>query len=299
MKENFLGKIKKSSVINNYADNKKATIINSPMVTRHYSRKKTNIGRKNTDKYLNIFKNSRIRFKPRPIFESVSQFNDYMKNSRIRIENLLMEDNKIGIEVANLRDYYLLHKEEIKKINYNTLLLNKECNKFNLKISNVKFYNNQLSIYKNALMKKRKKNNSLKIMKKITEIINGIYEYNNEDINNLINKKNKGKTILELKDLENVIIYLINYKNEKKNNNLKVYNEELKKIEKSKRIAIIRQKKEEDENMIKKKWLQLIEKEKKIININNRPINIKYKPPKKKKKKEKFDEEKDSVDISY
>ena len=136
-------------------------------------------------------------------------------------------------------------------------------------------------------------------MKKITEIINGIYEYNNEDINNLINKKNKGKTILELKDLENVIIYLINYKNEKKNINLKVYNEELKKIEKSKRIAIIRQKKEEDENMIKKKWLQLIEKEKKIININNRPINIKYKPPKKKKKKEKFDEEKDSVDISY
>ena len=104
---------------------------------------------------------------------------------------------------------------------------------------------------------------------------------------------------MELKDLENVIIFLVNYNTEQKNNNLKVYNEELKKIEKNKRIAIIKQKKEEDEKIIKKKWQELLEKEKKIININNRPINIKYKPPKKRKKKENFDEEKDSVDISY
>ena len=294
----FLKQAKKSSIINNYANNKKTTIIGN--IARHYSRKKTtNIGRKNTDKYLNIFKNSRIRFKPRPIFESVSQFNEYMKNSRKKIENLLMEDNKIGIEVANLRDYYLLHKEEIKKINYNSLLLNKECNLYNQKISNVKFYNSQLIMYKNSLMKKRRKKNDLKIMKKITEIINGIYEYNIEEINSLINKRNKGKTLLELKDLENVIIFLVNYNTEQKNNNLKVYNEELKKIEKNKRIAIIKQKKEEDEKIIKKKWQELLEKEKKIININNRPINIKYKPPKKRKKKENFDEEKDSVDISY
>ena len=264
-----------------------------------FKKKSTNNVRKNTDKYLNIFKNSRIRFKPRPIFEGVSQFYEYMKNSRKKIENLLMEDNKIGIEVANLRDYYLLHKEEIKKINYNTFLLNKECNLYNQKIYNVKFYNSQLIIYKNTLMKKRKKRNNLKIMQKIAEIINKIYEYNNEDINNLINKRNKGKTLLELKDLENVVIYLINYKNEQKNNNLKVYNEELKKIEKNKRIAIIKQKKEEEEKIIKKKWEELIEKEKKIININNRAINIKYKPLKKRKKKDNFDEEKNSVDISY
>ena len=296
----FLTKTKKSSVINNYANNKKTTIINYGNVTRHYSKKKsTNIVRKNTDKYLNIFKNSRIRFKPNPIFESVSQFNDYMKNFHIKIEKLLMEDNKIGIEVANLRDYYLHHKEEIRKINYNSILLNKECNILKQKVYNMKFYNRQLIIYKNSLMKKRKKKTNLNIMKKVTEIINGIYEYNNEDMNNLINKLNKGKTILELKDLENLIIFLINYKNEQKINNLKVYNEELKKIEKNKRIAIIRQKKEEDEFIIKKKWQELIEKEKKIININNRPINIKYKPPKRRKEKLNFDEEKDSVDISY
>ena len=280
LNESLLGSIKKATIIHNYANSKKVSKIyniNSPY--RHsYYKKKSNILSKNSQKYLtNIFNNSRICFRPSPIFQSVNEFNDYMNNSLKRIENLLMEDNKIGIEVANLRDYYLLHQEDIKKTKYTKLLINKQFNKLSQELSDVKNYNSQLVQRKSNIMKSKKNKMSINLIKKITDIINGIYEQCNINIRKLISLKNMGKPLLLLKDLENIIIYLINFINFQKLNNRKTYYEEIKILEKNKRLAIIKGKKEEDEHRIENKIKEIIEKDMKILNINNRRNNIKYK----------------------
>ena len=304
LNESLLGTIKKASIINNYASTKKLSkLYNINSTHRHtYYKKKSTILSKNKEKYIaSIFNNSKIRFRPSPIFQSVNEFNDYMNNSRKRIENLLMEDNKIGIEVANLRDYYLLHQEDIKKTKYTKLLINKQFSKLSKELSDAKNYNSQLVQHKNNIMKSKKKKMYINVIKKITDIINRIYEQCSMNISKLINLKNIGKPLLLLKDLENVIIYLINYINFQKLNNRKTYYEEIKILEKNKRLAIIKGKKEEDEHRIENKIKELIEKDMKILNINNRRNNIKYKDFswKKKKKRDNINADKMSVDISY
>ena len=304
LNESLLGAIKKATIINNYASSKKLSrIYNLNTNSRHsYYKKKSTILSKNSGKYIqNVFKNSRIHFRPSPIFHTVNEFNDYIYNSRKRIENLLMEDNKIGIEVANLRDYYFLHQEDIEKSKYNKLLINEQFSRLNRELSDVKNYNLKLLQHKNDIIKSKKKKIYILVIKKITDIINKIYEQCNLDINNIINKKHLGKPILLLRDLENVIIYLINFKNFQKKNNRKTYYEEIKLLDKNKRLAIIKQKKEDDEHRIERKIKEIIEKDMKILNINNKKNNIKYKSYSKKKEKkgENIYIDKNSVDISY
>ena len=297
--QTFLGSNRKKSTINHYLQNKKLTNSN---YSKKNTKKKSIIIGKNSEKYLiNIFNNSRIHFKPRPIFESIDEFNDYMQKSKNKIESLLMEDNKIGIEVSNLRDYYTLHLEDINKIKYNKFLLQNQFNKLNQELSYIKVYNTKLMIYKNKLLQNKKNKAYITINKKLATIINAIFQYNNENINKIIVNNKFDKPILVLKDLENVIIYLMNFKNDQKQNNMVLYNEILKEIDKNKRLAIIKEKKKEDENRIEKKYQEIIEKDLKILNINNRRINKKYKfsQSEKRKKKENVDEEKNSVDISY
>ena len=299
--ESLLGVIKKASIINNYASSKKLSKIYNANSRHSYSRKKTNRLSKNNEKFLvNIFKNSRIHFKPSPIFESVNEFNDYMNNSRKKIEYLLMEDNKIGIEVANLRDYYLLHQEDINKTKYNKCLLSLQFDKLNQELSDLKNYNSKLILHRNNLIKNKQKKIYTNVIKKIVDISNKIYEQYNININKIINLKNIGKPLSILKDIENVIIYLINFKEEQRLNNRDIYNEEIKRLDKNKRLAIIKKKKEEDEHRIENKVKELIEKDMKILNINNRK-NIRYKPfsHKKKKKEDNIEINKNSVDISY
>ena len=301
--ESIKGVSKKSPTINKYlkTNRKKTTRISYLSYYRHDSKKRSTI-RKNSDKYsFNLF-NSRIRFKPRPIFENIEEFNDYMKSSRTKIENLLMEDNKISIEVANLRDYYLLHQEEINKTKLNKLLLINQFNKLNQELLDAKTYNEKLEKYKNNLMFTKEKKTFIKVSKKIKEVLNNIYELYNKNINEIIKKKNIDKPILALNELEKVIIYLINFNSEQKSKNREIYNEIIKRLDKNKRLAIIKQKREEDELRIKRKCQELIEKDLKILNINNRRNNIYFRHlhyKKKKKKEEVIEEKKDIIDISY
>ena len=300
LNESLLEPKKRVSIVINTSNSRKLSKSYYQNNLKYNYMKKKSI--RNNEKFtINFFNSSRNHFKQKPIFENVNEFNDYMKNSRTRIENLLMKDNKIGIEVANLRDYYLIHLEDIKKSKYNKFILNNQFDKLSQELFDAKNYNKKLISYKSNLVKNRKKRIYIKVTKKITEIMNEIYDDFNRKENKLINKNNNFKPLLQLRDLENVIIYLINYKNNQKRNNTQVFNEVIKKIDKNKRLAIIKQKREEDEQKKEKKYQELIEKDMKILNFNNRRINIKYKPFHKKKarKKESIDEEKDSVDISF
>ena len=300
--ESFKDIGRKTTLINKYLKSTRKTTKINCLNDHSRNNSKKNLIKKNTEKYsINILKISGIRFKPKPIFESIEEFYDYIKSSRTRIEHLLMEDNKISIEVANLRDYYLLHQKDINKSRYNKLLLQNKFNKMNQELLDIKAYNVKLEAFKNDIIKKKKKKTFKKVLKKITEILNNIYELYNTNINQFIKKYNIDKPILALTDLEKVIIYLINFNNAQKRNNRQLYNEKIKKIEKNKRLAIIKQKREEDEHKNERKCQELIEKDLKILNINNRRININYKRSnnKNKKKEENVDENKDSVDISY
>jgi hypothetical protein len=253
--------------------------------------------------FINIIKESHIHFKPRPIFESVAEFYDYMKNSRNKIENLLMEDNRIGIEVANLRDYVILNQEDINKVKNNKLLFINEYNKTKQIVTEVKVYNTKLNIYKKHLLNNKKMKILKNITKKIFEIMNTIFIEEDKAFNKIIKRDNinSNRPIAALKELEKLVIYLINFKNSQIENNNIEYSDTVKRIEKNKRLLIIKQRKKDDENRIAKKVKELIQKDMKILNINNRRINYKYKPSHFKtiKKVEKPDKDKDVLDISY
>ena len=267
------------------------------------SRSQVFINVKEKYNFLNIIKDSHIHFKPRPIFQSVSEFYDYMKNSRNKIENLLMEDNKIGIELANLRDYVILNQEDINKAKKNILLFNNEYNKTNQILTEIKAYNRKLIIYRRILLNDKKMKIHKNITKKILEILNMIYVEEKKAYNKIIdmNNININKPLTALKELEKIIIFLIDFKNEQKKNNNKEYLNTVKKIEKNKRLLIIKQRKEDDETRIDKKIKKIIQKDMKILNINNRRINYQYKPSHFKKivKEENPDKDKDDLDISY
>jgi ribosome maturation factor RimP len=141
------------------------------------------------------------------------------------------------------------------------------------------------------------------ITKKILEILNMIIAEEKKAYNKIIdmNSININKPLTALKELEKIIIFLIDFKNEQKVNNNKEYLNTVKKIEKNKRLLIIKQRKEDDETRIDKKVKKIIQKDMKMLNINNRRINYQYKPSHFKKivKEETPDKDKDDLDISY
>ena len=121
----YISEISEIDFIESIVSKKKVpkTSLNMNNFSNNSNNKRNSIINKNIENYS--FNSSLIHFKPSPIFESVNEFNDYMNKSSKKIEYLLMKDNKIGIEVANLRDYYLHHLEEINKTKYNKYLLEK------------------------------------------------------------------------------------------------------------------------------------------------------------------------------
>ena len=141
------------------------------------------------------------------------------------------------------------------------------------------------------------------ITKKIFEIMNTIFIEEDKAFNKIIKRDNinYNRPIAALKELEKLVIYLINFKNRQIENNNIEYLDTVKRIEKNKRLLIIKQRKKDDENRTVKKVKELIQKDMKILNINNRRINYKYKPSffKNIQKVEKPDKEKDVLDISY
>ena len=284
---------------------KQRTSTNSPTKRRNsLFRKKTyiNINDKEKDKdIISILKNSRIHFPTKPVFESISEFNEYMNISRKNIESLLLKSNRINIETANLRDHYLQHEID-KELEWNkNTYTESDFDIIEQKLSLVKARNTKLTIYKKKIMK-MKKIKIIRVVRKIKEIINTIFEQGNKNLNKMIIKKNINKPILALKELEKIINYLLEFKKYQKNNNKEEYNKVVKDIDKKKRLLIIKLTREENENKIEKKSKDLIEKEMKIFNINDRRTNISIRPPgfkKEIKKDENSDQDKDSIDITY
>jgi len=307
--------IKELSEINfqDFGSNKKKSIIgtirqrystNSPNKRRNScfrkKSKRMSINDKEKD-IISILKNSRIHFPTKPVFESISEFNEYMSISRKNIESLLMKSNKINIETANLRDHYL--KNEIdrnEEWNKNTYTED-DYKKIEQQLSLIKEKNMRLNAYKKKILK-MKKIKIISVVKKIKDIINYIFEHGNKSLIKLIIKKNINKPILALKELEKIINFLLEYKKYQKNNNKEEYNKVVKDMDKKKRLLIIKLTREEHENKIEKKSKDLIEKEMKLMNIKDRRTNINIKPPgfkKDVKKDENSDQDKDSIDITY
>jgi len=282
---------------------KQRTSTNSPTKRRNsLFRKKTNININDKEKdIIIILKNSRMHFPTKPVFESISEFNEYMDISRKNIESLLLKSNRINIETANLRDHYLQHEID-KDIEWNkNTYTESDFDIIEQKLSLVKARNTKLNIYKKKIVK-MKKIKIIRVVRKIKEIINTIFEQGNKSLNKMIIKKNINKPILALKELEKIINYLLEFKRYQKNNNKEEYNKVVKDIDKKKRLLIIKLTREENENKIEKKSKDLIEKEMKIFNINDRRTNINIRPPgfkKETKKDENSDQDKDSIDITY
>ena len=295
------GSNKKKSTI---ATIRQRTSTNSPNNRRNsLFKKKTNRNSLNDKEkdIISILKNSRIHFPTKPVFGSISEFNEYINISRKNIESLLLKSNRINIETANLRDHYLQH-EINKNIDQNkNTYTESDFDIIEQKLSLIKARNMQLNIYKKKLLK-MKRIKIIRIIRKIKEIINTIFEQGNKNLTKLIIKKNIKKPILALKELEKIINYLLEFKNYQKNNNKEEYNMVVKDIDKKKRLLIIKLTREENENKIEKKSKDLIEKEMKILNIKDRRTIINIKPPgskKEAKKDENSDKDKDSIDITY
>ena len=304
------GSNKKKSTIINIKQRTSTNSINSINSTNSPTKRRNSLFRKKTTRInindkekdiISILKNSRIHFPTKPVFENISEFNDYMDISRKNIESLLLKSNRINIETANLRDHYLQNEID-RKLEWNkNIITENDFYKIEQKLSLIKERNMKLNKYKNKILK-MKKIKIISVVRKIREIINTIFEQGNKDLIKLIIKKNINKPILALKELEKIINYLLEFKKYQKKNNKEEYNKVVKDIDKNKRLLIIKLTREENENKIEKKSKELIEKEMKIFNIKDRRTNINIRPPgfkKEVKKEENSDQDKDSIDIIY
>jgi hypothetical protein len=241
-------------------------------------------------------------YRAKPVFESIDEFDDYMKKSRKKIEILLLESNNIEIETANLRDNFLQNIKDIDIANYYYTRNVNELKRLNQELLKIKKENIKLKLYKKSLLKINKVKYNQEITKKLKENINLIIQQNNKTLNKIINIKNIDRPNLALKEIENIIIFLLDFKQKQKIINRNEYNEAAKEVEKKKRLLTIKQKKEEDKNKLEKKSKELMEKNAKILNISNRKTNIRIIPPnfnKIDKKETNSDDDKDSVDITY
>ena len=241
-------------------------------------------------------------YRAKPVFENIDEFDDYMQKSRKKLGILLKKSNSIEIETANLRDNFFQQLKDIDIANYYYAKNEDEFNRLKQELLKIKNENIKLKLHKNSLLKMKKIKYNQSITIKLKEIINLIIQQNNKTLNKIINKKNIDKPILALKEIENIIIFLLDFKQKQKIINRNEYNEVIKVVEKNKRLLIIKQKREEDENKLEKKSKELIEKDNKILNISNRKTNIRIIPPnfnKIAKKETNSDDDKDSIDISY
>ena len=300
-----LGNTIKKTLINS----KQKKLTNCSNNLRHSFRKKTTLSNIPSNSFtsaekdiISILKSSRMINKAKPVFENIDEFDDFMKKSKKKIGILLKEFNNIEIETANLRDNFFQQQKDIDIANYYYTKNDEEFNRLKLELLKIKNENIKLKLYKNSLLKMNKIKYNKKITKKLKEIVNLIIQQENKTLNKIINKKNIDKPILSLKELENIIIFLLDYKQKQKKINRNEYNKVEKDVEKRKRLLIIKQKKKEDENKLEKKIKELIEKDSKILNINNRKTNVHIIPPnfyKIDKKETNSDDDKDSVDITY
>ena len=300
-----LGNTIKKTLINS----KQSKLTNYSNNLRHSFRKKTTQSDISSNSFtstekdiISILKISKMIYRAKPVFENIDEFDDYMQKSRKKIGILLKEYNNIEIETANLRDNFFQQLKDIEIANYYYMKNTNEFIRLKQELLKIKNENIKLKLYKNSLLKMKKIQFNQSIAIKLKEIVNLIILQNNKTLNKIINIKNIDKPILALKEIENIIIFLLDFKQKQKINNRNVYNEVIKVVERKKRLLIIKQKREEDENKVEKKSKELLEKNNKILNIINRKTNIRILPPNFNKiviKEANSDDDKDSVDITY
>ena len=300
-----LGNTIKKSLINS----KQTKLTNYSNNLRHSFRKKSTLSNISSNSFtstekdiISILKSSKMIYRAKPVFGNIDEFDDYMRKPRKKIGILVKESNKLEIETANLRDNFFQQLKDIDIANYNYAKNNDELNRLKQELLKIKNENIKLKLYKNSLLKMKKIKFNQRIAIKLKEIVNLIIQQNNKTLNKIINQKNIENPILALKEVENIIIFLLDFKQKQKITNRNEYNEVVKVVEKKKRLLIIKQKREEDENKLEKKSKELIEKDNKILIINNRKTNLRIIPPnfiKMVKKEINSDDDKDSVDITY
>jgi hypothetical protein len=76
-------------------------------------------------------------YRAKPVFESIDEFDDYMRKPRKKIGILVKESNKLEIETANLRDNFFQQLKDIDIANYYYAKNNDELNRLKQRLLTV------------------------------------------------------------------------------------------------------------------------------------------------------------------
>lgn len=217
-----------------------------------------------------------IQFECEPVFESVEDFINKVKNLPKNVEDFLSKELDKRDEVKKLYKIYLEQKQKLAETEETDRFFMDKYMYLEKIYSWIKEQNSQLILFKKSIILKKIKK-SFNVCKKIKYIIEDIQRLGVKKINALIDKDNINiyKPLIMLKGIEKILNFLIEYKEKEKEKNYERFMLTLKKTEVDNKIYKLRKHKKEEENKRKIRYMEILEKNDKILFLPKKPISNK------------------------
>jgi hypothetical protein len=211
------------------------------------------------------------------IFNSPEEFEKRINSFTLRNQTLLMAFNLISVKLINLRNEKQAQikriEQEVKYVN--SRKIQEKIIEDKLNIIRINYENNlkELKYKKNYKKKEENKN----ISNAINKIINNLMSYDSEKIKNVIkNIKYKEMTLfVKILILENVLNFLLKYVDEARIKRPEDYDKAMKEVRIEQNIIRFRNREELMKQLHELKIEQIIEKNKRILFLSHRKIDVK------------------------
>jgi hypothetical protein len=211
------------------------------------------------------------------IFDSPEEFEKRINSFTSRNQTLLMDFNLLNVELINLRNEKQAQikriEQEIKYVN--SRKIQEKSMEDKLYIIRIKYENNLKEFNYKKNYKEKEENK--RIAKPINKIIDNLMNYDSEIVKNLIKSIRYKEMTLFVKViiLEKVLIYLLKYKDEARIKRPKDYDKAMKEVKKEQSIIRFRNREELMKQLHELKIDQIIEKNKRILFLSHRKIDVK------------------------
>ena len=280
---------------NNNTNNKVSSLFSNNKTTNKNFRRRSTLILSN--KYSSLYGSKPIlsspqkkliktSFKASPIYDDPYDFNRDLQYTSNNIQYSLGKYNTKSMELQDMRNQLQKYKLEMSNIKQYEEYINTEIIIHKKNLENLKALNANLQDYKNYLSNIEVLNlNKSKVSNKIRKIIKNIENSKDEVLLEYIDNLKRGPGKMDLIILERAINFLLNFREIQKENNSKKYRIIEGKIQDINRIKISLSKKEK---LIKKEYSlieKVINKNKKVIYVSRRKVNIGFNHEKSKKKK--------------
>ena len=221
----------------------------------------------------------KANFRAMPIYDDPDDFKRDLQETTNKIQFSLVDYNEISKEIQMMRNQLYQDTIKMKNIEKYKNFIKEEIIIYNKNLDNLRTLNNNLNNYIQYLLNIKILNlNKGKVNLKINKIIKTINESKDEILLDYLSNSQGGTTLQNLSYIEKALIFLLKYKEIQKNNNNMKYLSIQSKIEDKNRIKYSKFK----QDKIQKKYHSLINKvinkNKKIIFVSRRKVNMGFNP---------------------